>query len=293
MKRVLLQAGHEGRTSGATGAPGEQSFNVDVADKVAASLREKNIEVRRVPADPTNAQISGDWDLFLAIHYDADIYNSGGGFVDFPDTATDGATVQSQAMAAAIREEYFPTTGIVNKPARSNSKTRFYYMWSRISSATPCVIIECGVGQHKPDDYEVLQNNRPLVVKGITNGILKALQAEGSDMTMYRGYDLDNKESMKVAVDSHLKVVNRDVIPVAECEAARQALRVELTEERDRAVQTAYSNGKADGMKVGGGTTSVPGDGVDLTKWEADGMQSTVKINSLGDTVTRNYKPKA
>ncbi len=30
MKSIILQAGHLGRTSGATGAPGEQEFNKDV-----------------------------------------------------------------------------------------------------------------------------------------------------------------------------------------------------------------------------------------------------------------------
>jgi N-acetylmuramoyl-L-alanine amidase len=176
--KIIIQAGHEGRTTGATGAPGEQAFNKDVSNRVADKLRARGVEVRRVNADPTKAEIAGDWDLFLSIHYDADVYKVGGGFVDYPEPSTDGATEKSQAIARTLAEIYFQVTGIKNVPSRSNKNTRYYYMWKSISAKTPCVIIECGVGQHKPDDYEVLQNQREKVVQGITNGVLKALGME-------------------------------------------------------------------------------------------------------------------
>lgn len=172
--RVLIQAGHEARTTGAVGAPGEQAFNIDIANKVAAQLRAKGWEVLRVNADPKLTEVSGDWDLFLTIHYDADIYNTGGGFTDYPEPSTDAATLKSQAIAKTLAEEYFRITGIKNMPSRSNKNTRFYYMWKFLSAKTPCVIIECGVGQHRPDDFEVLQNKRDLVVSGITTGLVKA-----------------------------------------------------------------------------------------------------------------------
>ena len=172
--KILLQAGHEARTSGATGAPNEQSFNIDIANKVADELRSRGVEVKRIKADPTDAEIAGDWDLALSIHYDADIYGTGGGFVDYADPAVDDATVESQRIAYLLRQEYFGTTGIVNHPERSNKNTRFYPLWERLSSKTPCVIIECGVGMHVPDDHQILHFNRPLVVEGITKGICLA-----------------------------------------------------------------------------------------------------------------------
>ena len=52
MKVILLGAGHEGRTTGATGAPNEQSFNVDISNKVADELRKRGFEVKRINADP-------------------------------------------------------------------------------------------------------------------------------------------------------------------------------------------------------------------------------------------------
>lgn len=174
MKRIIIQAGHEGRTSGATGAPNEQSFNTDISNKVADELKDRGFFVKRVGADPTPSEIMGDWDLFLAIHYDADIYGTGGGFVDFPTPENDGATEESQRIAYLLRQEYFGTTGIVSRPERSNDKTRNYYMWDRLSLKTPCVLIECGVGMHVPDDHAILHFNRPLVVEGIVKGLCLA-----------------------------------------------------------------------------------------------------------------------
>ena len=178
MKKICIQAGHEGRTSGATGAPNEMSFNIDISDKVADELRKRGFEVTRVNADPKPSEIAGDWDLFLAIHYDADIYGTGGGFVDYQNPDKDKNTEESQRIAYLLRQEYFGTTHIVSHPERSNEKTRNYYMWSRLTGKTPCVIIECGVGMHVPDDWQILHFNRELVVKGIVKGICLAFGVE-------------------------------------------------------------------------------------------------------------------
>lgn len=172
--KICIQAGHGGRTSGATGSPNEQSFNIDISNQVAFELSKRGFTVQRVNADPKPEEIGGDWDLFLAIHYDADIYGMGGGFVDFPEPSTDGATVESQRIAYLLRQEYFGTTKIVSHPERSNINTRKYYMWAKLSAKTPCVLIECGVGMHIPDDHQILHFNRPLVVEGIVKGICLA-----------------------------------------------------------------------------------------------------------------------
>lgn len=174
MKKIIIQAGHAGRTSGSTGSPNEQAFNIDIRDKVATELRLSGFEIKTVDADPLPTDIAGDWDLFLAIHYDADIYGTGGGFVDFPEPSTDGSTQESQRIAYLLRQEYFGTTGIVSHPERSNVNTRYYYMWKLLSYKTPCVLIECGVGMHVPDDWQILHFERPRVVEGIVKGICLA-----------------------------------------------------------------------------------------------------------------------
>ena len=78
MKKILIQAGHAGRTTGATGSPNERDFNIDIANKVKVELDKRGFETRVVNADPKPEEIAGDWDLFLSVHYDADIYGTGG-----------------------------------------------------------------------------------------------------------------------------------------------------------------------------------------------------------------------
>lgn len=238
MPKICIQAGHSGRTSGATGAPGEQSFNIDVASKVSSKLTAAGIEVHQVNADPYPSQIAGDWDLFLAIHYDADVYNDDGGFVDFPYPESDGATERSQYIAKILSQTYFPMTGIKNMPQRSNKNTRGYYMWSRLSAKTPCVIIECGVGNRRPKDFEIL-SNRELIATAIANGVLKALNVEGAPMANMYGspnqYDLSNPDSMKVAVNhlndiltgKYIKTDEHDRLMAEQKEASDKQLQAE------------------------------------------------------------------
>ena len=173
-KRVVIQAGHKGITSGSTGAPGERDWTTKIVPMIAERLRAKGLGVYETDALGYNDDkvIETDWDLFLSIHYDADIYNDTGGFTDYPEPKTDGATQESQRIAKVLADYYFSTTGIkyVN---RSNANTRYYYMWQYLTSKTPCVIIECGVGWRKPEDYNTLRKY-DFIADTIANGILKA-----------------------------------------------------------------------------------------------------------------------
>lgn len=175
MSKILIQAGHKGRTSGATGAPEEQKWTSEIVPKIASKLRERGFEVKEIGADPSNNEIAGDWDLFLSVHYDADTYNDRGGFIDTPDPSTDFATKESNRIAEVMRKHYFSKTGIPNHPERSNRNTRFYYMWSKMSAKTPCVIIEAGVGFRTPEDHKTLWFSQDKVVAGIADGITEAL----------------------------------------------------------------------------------------------------------------------
>jgi len=67
---VVIQAGHEGRVSGNTGAEStfyrEEEWNILVADEVTKKLRSWNIDVKRIPAKVrfTKAKIA------VSIHFD-------------------------------------------------------------------------------------------------------------------------------------------------------------------------------------------------------------------------------
>jgi len=183
MPKVVIQAGHQNcknnivpELRGSSGAPGEMSFNIDIANQVSAQLRARGFEVKQTDSNANSDQdiLDKDWDLFLAIHYDADVYKDDGGFIDIPQE--DCAAAESKRIAQSIRDTYFSTTGIKNMPNRSNPNSFNYYMWSALSKKTPCVLIECGVGWRVPKDSDVLNSvaGRPRVVEGIVKGICKA-----------------------------------------------------------------------------------------------------------------------
>lgn len=211
--RILIQAGHKGRTSGSTGAPGEQRWTSEIVPKIATRLRDKGFEVSECNADPTDADISGDWDLFLSVHYDADVYNDRGGFIDIPDPSVDMAHTESMRIAGEIRKTYFPITGIPEKPQRSNANTKFYYMWKRMSAKTPCVILEAGVGWRTPQDHQTLWFEQDKVVEGVTKGIINALKPEPVDPPVDPCEELE-KEVKRLTEDNQRLRKELENIPI-------------------------------------------------------------------------------
>lgn len=184
MTMICLQAGHQnaknncdvGLRSG-TGAPGEAEFTVRVRDALSKILISKGFQIQLVDAtfncDPNVGK--RDYDLFLTIHYDADVYGKGGGFTDFPEPNTDFSTKESQRISKEIASEYFKHSGI-EQISRSNANTRYYYMWKFLSAKTPCVIIEAGVGQNAHDKVILTDTNR--VANAMARGICKAFKIQ-------------------------------------------------------------------------------------------------------------------
>ena len=176
---LCLQAGHEGVTSGATGAPGEQELNKRIRNRLShILLSKKNADgsdafmIQLVNANPIPSEINKDFHLFLAIHGDADIYGTGGGFVDFPHPSVDASVGESERIKKAIESEYFTHSGIANHPGRSNANTKFYYMWAQLTDKTPCNIIELGVVQDAHDKVILADTDR--VCNALARGICKA-----------------------------------------------------------------------------------------------------------------------
>ena len=171
MKKIALQGGHLSITTGQTGAPGEQELNRRVRDRLCTILISKGFQLFVMDANPPANQIQ-DFDLFLALHGDANIYGTGGGFVDFPDPSVDSVNAESKRIKLAIESLYFANSGIVSHPERSNANTKFYYMWSQLTAKTPCVIMEMGVVQDAHDKVILADTDR--VANAIARGICKA-----------------------------------------------------------------------------------------------------------------------
>lgn len=184
MKQIVLQVGHQNikynsdiALHGSTGAPQEMETNYRITSRAAEILRSKGIEVKQTDAN-ANADISitdRDWDLYVAVHCDADSAQISGGFTDYPEPSTDGATVQSKKAADDIASEFFPYTGIVYRPERRQKSAGilYYYMWKFLTAATPCVLIEMGESID-PHDRVILNDTERCAV-GLAKGVCKAL----------------------------------------------------------------------------------------------------------------------
>lgn len=179
--KILIHCGHwnivnncDPALRSGTGTVGEIDFNKAVGITLEKLLQEDGHTTYLDDAN-TNCKpnlTNQDWGLALAIHADANIYGTGGGFVDVLRPDWDPARVESARLAQALRDRYFPETGIVNHPERSNLNTRQYYLWNYLTDKTPCVIIECGVLQDAHD--KVILSDIPRVAKAIREGIRKA-----------------------------------------------------------------------------------------------------------------------
>lgn len=69
MALLVVQRGHCYRTSGATGAPGEQKFATETADRVKVRVTGIGHRVRIINADVPDDSYRGD--AFVALHYDS------------------------------------------------------------------------------------------------------------------------------------------------------------------------------------------------------------------------------
>lgn len=174
MVSVLLQAGHSAEfppnRTGGGGAPGEADWTARCARRLAAELAVYGIDVTIVGSWMSNgvvvtppASVLRRYDLFIALHYDANIYGVGGGFIDryrpenYGRPATGGRAVEERFMAT-FEANYFEETGIANKPNRRNPNTNDYYGYRSLINPTPRVLIEFGVGAPGAPDYDVLWN---------------------------------------------------------------------------------------------------------------------------------------
>lgn len=189
-KLIALQAGHQNIKSncitalhGSTGAPGEVEFTVRVRDRLKdILLSKKNADgtpAFQIQLTDANYNCKGEntnFALFLAIHYEADIHGMGGGFADIPDPSVDVVTAESKRIKDIINSEYFApmsgNTGIDFKPQWTSNNVKFYYMWKSLTASTPCVLIECGVGQNAHDKIILADTDR--VCNAIARGICKA-----------------------------------------------------------------------------------------------------------------------
>jgi len=134
---VVIQAGHEGRVSGNTGAESklyrEEAWNILVADEVARRLRSWDIDVKRMPARVsfTRAKIA------VSIHFDgANTPCNSGASIGYPD---DDSYDFAQRWKV-LYKGYFPFKWQKDNFTK-NLKDYYAYKWIR---AEKFLILELG-----------------------------------------------------------------------------------------------------------------------------------------------------
>lgn len=170
-KFVCIQAGHYGRTTGATGTAGEQELNWRITLRLSEILQSKGVMIQIVGADPKDSELQSDFDLFISLHGDMDTAGEGG-CIGSGDPSVDVSWKESARIRDVIASVYFPESGIKNVPNKVTNAIRFYYMWPRLTAKTPCVLLEMGEVKD-PHDSVILADTERVAV-AIAKGICKA-----------------------------------------------------------------------------------------------------------------------
>lgn len=144
-------------------------------------------------------------------------------------------------------------------------------------------------GIHLHWGYYTLPRNRANGYGGMINQEPLLLATGGSMPNEYKGLDLENQESMKVAVDMWYAVVHE--------KAYTKITQAEIDKQIQQTDKAGYDRGYKEGYDTGYnlGKSSVPQDDlaiddIDLTKWEENGVE--VKTTVGNKVITRNFRRK-
>lgn len=196
MSRVLIQAGHSDKFTpfygSGGGAPGEAEWTGDLATAISVLLETASIETVIVGhwmvsgiAWPPPPEASQDYDLFVALHYDASVYAERGDVNSGCFAGRAASDPQFLASDRAIKcweSIYLEATGIPLRADRINPNVTNYYAFHSTSAATPGILIEHGCGSPVPsgqypagDDAPILHDNMALVAECDAHAIMAFL----------------------------------------------------------------------------------------------------------------------
>jgi len=175
--QVGLVAGHWQSDSGAVCPDGLQEVDVNlaVARRVAALLREEGYRVEVLPEYAP--KLTGYRAVaFVAIHADSCLAELSGYKVAYHADAD--PLGPAARLAAALTRTYGEETGLSPHLNTITDDMRRYHALGKIAPDTPGVIIECGF---LGGDRDLLTLAQERVARGIANGVLGFLRAEGED----------------------------------------------------------------------------------------------------------------
>ena len=255
--RVALQTGH---APDGGGAPGEAEWTPKLAAALGARLEAAGVDVVTVGGFYNKAAphiLGGDFDLFLALHYDA----------RFPENYTTGCCIargtyetehwEADRFLSEWIARYPQATGIPLKQSRVGVNMLEYYAWRHLSYVTPGVLIEHGVGAPGVGgDAAKLWDGLDIVADADASAVLAYLGvgAGGSEgVTVDQGIvdelnrQMEELRATIAARDSELGALRAHVITPLQVEVealkARLAAASGLPSRRVRGVRLEYDDG--------------------------------------------------
>lgn len=204
MPTLIVQMGHSGRTTGATGAPGEMAFTESVGAACRTLLSRNGWVVRPIPADPPGSAYRGD--AFVAVHADGN-----------NNPAVRGASVgyQNQAggdLAGGWKAAYTALgwSGPWNQDNYTTNLAQYYGVRAAIAQGnTRACIIECGTITN-PTEHDAMTGpggpQRVALAIGTALGIIDHPQEELMsylDLTS-PGLTIDNGQVLANRMDSFI-----------------------------------------------------------------------------------------
>lgn len=174
MPTLVVQMGHAGRTSGVTGAPGEQAFTQRVGEACHRILAGRGWDIRTIIADPAAAEYRGS--AFFAVHAD------GNNNPNVVGSSLGYQTSQGQNVARAWREAYV-TLGWAGPWHPDNYTDNLHYYYGvgdaiKQGNSAAC-IIECGTITN-PGEKAAMESQE---------GVDRVAKAIGSAVGIYHAED--------------------------------------------------------------------------------------------------------
>lgn len=159
MSVLVVQMGHSGRTSGATGAPGEMAFTEAVGEACRRLLNRGAWVVRTIAADPAASAYRGD--AFFAVHADGSTNpNVRGASVGYQ-------TAEGAGLAHAWRATYVALgfTGPWNGDNYTVNLAQYYGVRTAVQEGNRrACIIECGTITNAADRALMLPDRVALAI---------------------------------------------------------------------------------------------------------------------------------
>jgi N-acetylmuramoyl-L-alanine amidase len=123
---IIIQLGHVGRTTGATGAKGEQEFNKKVGAEMDKLLKNSNVKYRIMGADDWLKPKPNKALIFLALHADGSTNPSARGFsMGFKKDS-------NEVFKELLAKNYAKLSGLKRRKDNYTTGMAKYYGWKNI-----------------------------------------------------------------------------------------------------------------------------------------------------------------